>query len=164
MIVPSVIIPKTDRVEILTKMKNVIKTGTFENSKLNKGIFLAMIGKWGTKHLINFNGIESSNPGDVNGIVTVHRHIEDSLYRFGSEKEIVNNTNMYPFHIQCLHFEHMQLSKLFMLLNRIPYTPPFKFNVRRYQRINPNSFKQRLGKYKSNERQITIHGCKVDCF
>jgi hypothetical protein len=107
-----------------------------------------MIGKWGTQHLISFSGIESTNPGDCNGIVTVHRHIEDSLYRFGSEKEIVNNTNMYPFHLQCLHFEHMQLAKVYMLLMRIPYE--ISINVIRQQHfgINPHSL---------NAKQININ-------
>ena len=68
----------------------------------------------GTQHRISFNAIESTHEGDCDGLVTIQRHIEGSLYRFGSETEIVSNTNMYPFHLQCLNFEHMQLAKTYI--------------------------------------------------
>ena len=81
------------------------------------------VGKWGTQHQISYNAIESTHCDDLDGLVTIRRHIDGNLYRFGSETEVVTNTNMFPIHLQCLHFEQMQLARAYMLINKIPVSP-----------------------------------------
>jgi hypothetical protein len=142
MIVPSETISREERVHVFDIMKTQInravdiidkprideqkRTGArpwFMSENFKKTIFLALIGSWGTQHRISFNAIESTHADDLDGLVTIRRHLGGNVYRFGSETEIVSNTNMYPFHLQCLHFEQMQLAKAYMLINTIPVAP-----------------------------------------
>ena len=140
MIVPSETISREERVHVFDIMMEQIKratdiidkprrellrrAGSNDYSSLaenwNKSIFLALVGHWGTQHRISYNAIESTHADDLDGLVTIRQHIDGNLYRFGSETEVVTNTKMYPFHLQCLPFEQMQLAKAYMLINKIP--------------------------------------------
>ena len=110
-------------------------------------LFLAMIGSWGTQHKISLNAIESTHEDDCEGIVTLRQHIEGNLYRFGSESEIVNNTSMYAFHLQCLHFEHMQVANAYMLMKRIPSS------IQDLKTKKPKQHKTRYFRYRKEKFQ-----------
>jgi len=176
-LIPSKSISQEQRVKVFKIMMDEITRATdscaelyghASMSKLIKSLFLAMIGSWGTVDLVNFKVTESTHKEDATGKITVMRELSEGFFRFGSETKMISNTSMLPFHLQCLHWEQMQLTKAFMLLNRIPqsiYYKSIEYHNHKFtvERLNcaPAPFKTRLAQLKPKST-IELHGVKVD--
>ena len=83
-----------ERATVFKKMTDLINNAieatllsSKATDKLEKNIFLAMIGSWANVNRTSIDAIESTHEDDFSGVCTIQRHIGEGVHLFGSKKQ-----------------------------------------------------------------------------